>query len=345
MNEPSVLATTDTPGVDLGRLTQWFASHSLAGPLTAQLIAGGKSNLTYDLSDGTTSWVLRRPPLGHVLATAHDMAREYRVMSALGNTDVPVPATYGLCTDDAVIGAPFYLMQKIEGVAFRTADELVLLGYERVRTISLRLVDALVALHRVDPVSVGLGDFGRSEGFLERQVRRWGVQLDRSRSRELPDTDALRAALAAGIPEQSAPGIVHGDYRLDNVLIDTADRPAAIIDWEMATIGDPITDLALMIVYQKLSRLPGSAAVFDAAAAPGYIGEDEVRERYISQGGRDTPNFAFYLGLAAFKLAVIAEGITYRHRLGQTEGTGFDGIDVLTEPVARIGLAALKENH
>ena len=349
MSEQRVLAATETPGIDLGRLTGWFAGEAvgdlLAGPLTARLIAGGKSNLTYEVGDGTTSWVLRRPPLGHVLATAHDMAREYRVMSALAGSGVPVPATYGLCVDDAVIGAPFYLMQKVEGTAFRTVAELSALNPERVRDISVGLVDALVALHQVDPLSVGLGDFGRSDGFLERQVRRWGAQLDSSRSRHLPETDALRALLSAGIPQQSTLGIVHGDFRLDNVLIDAADHPAAIIDWEMATIGDPVTDLALLIVYQKLSRLPGSAAIFDAAAAPGYIGEDEVRERYVSGGGRDVSDFAFYLGLAAFKLAVIAEGISYRHRHGETAGPGFDGIDALTEPIARIGLAALKERH
>jgi aminoglycoside phosphotransferase (APT) family kinase protein len=333
--------------MDLERLADW-CSTAMPGPVrqlsSARLIAGGKSNLTYEVSGGGQSWVLRRPPVGHLLATAHDMAREYRVMAALAGTGVPVPGTYALCTDESVIGAPFYLMDKIDGTAFRTASELAPLGRERVREISLRLVDALVALHEVDPADVGLADFGRPEGFLERQVRRWSAQLEGSRSRDLPAADELRDLLASNVPAESAPGIVHGDYRLDNVLINGSDRPAAIIDWEMATIGDPITDLALMIIYQRLSRLPGGEVISDAGAAPGYITEDEIKSRYFSLSDRDPAHFGFYLGLASYKLAGIAEGIYYRHLHGQTVGGEYDRIDALTEPLLEIGLASLKEN-
>jgi aminoglycoside phosphotransferase (APT) family kinase protein len=340
------ITTSSCDGLDLQRLANWFSSKlpwAVGGPLFGRLIPGGRSNLTYEIRDGERSWVLRRPPLGHVLATAHDMGREYRVMSALAGTGVPVPVTYALCTDDAVLGAPFYIMEKVEGTPYRSATELALLGPERVHAISQRLVDTLVALHEVDPAEVGLADFGRSDGFLERQIRRWSTQLEASRSRDLPAADELRDLLASNVPAQSAPGIVHGDYRLDNVLFDQSDRPAAIIDWEMATIGDPLTDLALLVVYQKLGRLAGGDAVTDAATAPGFLSEGEVRDRYVSSGGRALNCFGFYLGLAAFKLAGVAEGIYYRHLHGQTTGDGFDRICSLTEPLLEIGISSLKE--
>ncbi|MDQ0381393.1 phosphotransferase family protein [Amycolatopsis thermophila] len=336
------------PGLDLTRLAGWLAAErpgQAGATLSARLIAGGRSNLTYEIGDGERAWVLRRPPLGHVLATAHDVAREYRVMAALEGTGVPVPATYALCTDDSVIGAPFYLMEKVDGTPFRSAAELAPLGPERVRRISLRLVDTLVALHDVDPAEVGLADFGRAEGFLDRQVRRWSAQLAASRTRDLPRAGQLHSLLASNIPAQSAPGIVHGDYRLDNVLVDSTDHPAAVIDWEMATLGDPLTDLALLIAYQKLSRLPGGDLVTDAASAPGHLTEDEVRSRYRARSGRDPAHFGFHLGLACYKLAAIVEGIHYRHLRGQTVGTGFDGIGALTGPLLEIGLAALKEDR
>jgi aminoglycoside phosphotransferase (APT) family kinase protein len=335
------------PGIDLGRLADWFATAVPTGGrlLSARLIAGGKSNLTYELSSGAGTWVLRRPPLGHVLATAHDMAREYRVMSALVPTGVPVPVTYALCRDDTVLGVPFYVMQKVTGIPYRTAAELAPLGVDRVRGISGRLVDTLAVLHQVDPVSVGLGDFGRPQGFLERQIRRWTTQLLASSSRPLPAADEVRNLLAANIPPDSAAAIVHGDYRLDNVLIDDQDHPAAIIDWEMATLGDPLTDLALMVVYQQTSRLPGRGVLSDVGLAPGFLAESEIVERYARQAGRDLDRFTFYIGLACYKLAAIVEGIHYRHLGGKTVGHGFDQIGELTEPLLTAGLIALKEIH
>jgi aminoglycoside phosphotransferase (APT) family kinase protein len=339
-------ATTDPVDLDLRRLAGWLPTvmpEVFVGNISGRLIAGGRSNLTYEISDGEHSWVLRRPPLGHVLATAHDMGREYRVMSALAATGVPVPATYALCTDDSVLGAPFYVMERVPGTPYRSASELAPLGPVRVREISGRLVDTLVALHEVDAVRVGLADFGRADGFLGRQVRRWSTQLEASWSRELPAAAELRDRLTTSIPEPSAPGIVHGDYRLDNVLFDHSDRPAAIIDWEMATIGDPITDLALLVVYQQLSRLPGAQAVADAAAAPGFLSEDDVLARYLAGGGRSPSRFGFYLGLACYKLAAVAESIHYRYRQGSTTGAGFDQVGAVTEPLLEIGLASLRK--
>jgi aminoglycoside phosphotransferase (APT) family kinase protein len=203
-------------------------------PLQGRLIAGGRSNLTYEVSDGTRSWVVRRPPLGHVLATAHDMAREYRVITALPDTSVPVPLSYALCTDPDVLGAPFYVMSAVNGVAYRTADQLSAVGPARARAIAERMVGTLALLHAVVPAEVGLADFGRPEGFLARQVRRWKKQLDASRSRPLPGIDELHDLLAANTPDGTSPTIVHGDYRI-NRLVGTMRVIAAVLDWEMAT--------------------------------------------------------------------------------------------------------------
>ncbi|GAB2657610.1 phosphotransferase family protein [Nocardia goodfellowii] len=335
----------DLPGLDLDRFTGWLAVNrpDLAkGPLRGDLIAGGKSNLTYRITDGTTAFVLRRPPLGHVLATAHDMAREHRVISALAGTGVPVPATYALCEDTDVIGAPFYLMEFVTGTPYRSAAELEALGPQRTTTVSTGLIDTLAALHTVDPAAVALTDFGRPHGFLERQVRRWKKQLDASHSRDLPAADELHALLAQQQPPQSATGIVHGDYRLDNVLIDDRDRVAAVLDWEMATLGDPLTDIGLLLVYQRMGafRMPG---VTDVATAPGFGTETELLDRYARHTGRDLTHIGFYVALASFKLAVIAEGIHYRYLHGQTVGSGFATVGDMVDPLLRAGIAALHD--
>ncbi|HWU23568.1 MAG TPA: phosphotransferase family protein, partial [Nocardioides sp.] len=315
------------PGLDLDRLGAWFADHvgGAGSALEATLIAGGKSNLTYAVSDGTQEWIVRRPPLGHVLATAHDMGREYTVMAALQDTAVPVPRTYAMCTDTSVLGAEFYVMQRCAGTPYRLADELRPLGAERTHAISERLVDTLAALHAVDPATVGLSDFGRPEGFLGRQVSRWKKQLDASYCRDLPAAAELHALLAANVPAESAAGIVHGDFRLDNVLVDDSDTVTAVLDWEMATLGDPLTDLALMLLYGRLGQVGGDA-VSNVSTAPGFLSEDEVIARYSQGSDRDLSGFGFYLGLAAYKLAAILEGIHYRYLHGQTVGPGFDRI-------------------
>ncbi|GAB4010797.1 phosphotransferase family protein [Nocardioides ultimimeridianus] len=333
------------PGLDLGRLGAWFAGNvpDAGDNLEATLIAGGKSNLTYVVTDGSQEWIVRRPPLGHVLATAHDMAREHRVMSALQDTAVPVPRTYAMCTDASVIGADFYVMQRCAGTPYRLADQLIPLGPERTRAISERLVDVLAALHAVDPAEVGLSDFGRPEGFLGRQVGRWKKQLDASYCRDLPAADELHALLAANVPPESAAGIVHGDYRLDNVLVDDDDRLTAVLDWEMATLGDPLTDLAVMLLYGRLG-LVGGDAVSNVSIAPGFLSEDEIIARYSQGSDRDLSGFGFYLGLAAYKLAAILEGIHYRYLHGQTVGPGFDRIGDAIHPLLDAGLTAIKEN-
>ncbi|MEU4710288.1 phosphotransferase family protein [Nocardia salmonicida] len=336
---------TDLPGLDLGRFSAWLRTEipGADSPISGRLIAGGRSNLTYEVTDGTRRWIVRRPPLGHVLATAHDMAREYRVMAALHPTAVPVPEMYALCGDADVLGAPFYVMERVEGTPYRNAAELAVLGPERTRAISTGLIDTLAALHAVDPAAVGLADFGRPTGFLARQVNRWRKQLDASHTRDLPAAVELHARLAADVPAESAVGIVHGDFRLDNVLTDADDRLAAVIDWEMATLGDPLTDLALMIVYGRLAAATSSNTnVADASLAPGFLSEAEIIARYTARSDRDMSRFGFYLGLAAYKLAAILEGVHYRYLHGQTVGEGFETIGASVEPLLETGLAALR---
>ena len=336
---------TDVPGLDLIRLGEWFA-RSLPGAgsaLSAERISGGKSNLTYAISDGRSTWVLRRPPLGDVLATAHDMAREHRVIKALGSTPVPVPLTFGLCLDTAVIGAPFYVMSRVDGIPYRDAEELSAVGPARTRVISEHLVDTLVALHAVDPAAVGLADFGRPEGFVARQVRRWHTQLEAAYHRDLKGADELYARLADRIPVHSDTTIVHGDYRLDNLLTDVrTDAVNAVLDWEMATLGDPLTDLALMVLYQRLATIEG-VHVSDVSAAPGYLDEARMLERYASASGRSIEGFGFYVALAAYKLAAILEGIHLRYLNGRTVGEGFDTIGDGIGPLLELGLTAIKE--
>ncbi|HEY4464836.1 MAG TPA: phosphotransferase family protein [Streptosporangiaceae bacterium] len=336
----------DPPGLDLAAFSTYFAGacpDAAGGGLRASVLAGGKSNITYDVTDGHRHWVVRRPPLGHVLATAHDMAREYRVISALAGTGVPVPATFLLCQDPGVIGAPFYVMEKVDGTPYRTAAQLKTLGAQRTRAVATRMIDTLSALHAVEPGAVGLADFGRPEGFLARQVRRWKQQLDASHSRDLPGADALHAALAERIPAESDVAIVHGDYRLDNLLIGAGDRITAVLDWEMATLGDPLTDVALLLAYQGLAHFETGYAVADAATAPGYPEPAEIADLYAERSGRDLSHLSFHLGLAYFKIAVICEGIYYRYTRGQTLGQGFGDIGAATEPLIQAGLAALKE--
>ncbi|MFJ6888437.1 phosphotransferase family protein [Streptomyces californicus] len=314
----------------------------VSGPLEARLIEGGRSNLTYVVDDGTGQWVVRRPPLGHVLATAHDMAREYRVISGLHPTAVPVPEPLLLCEDDAVLGAPFYVMEYVEGVPYRTAEQLAPLGPERTRAAVLGLVDTLVDLHAVDPGAVGLGDFGRPEGFLERQLRRWGKQLDASRNRELAGVDALHADLGRSLPASPAPTVVHGDYRLDNVLLGPDERIRAVLDWEMSTLGDPLTDLGLLVMYSSDLGLPESP-VSTTSGAPGHPSPAELIERYAARSGRDTSAISWYTAFAWFKLAVILEGIHYRYTLGQTVGAGFDRIGDLVPVFIEHGRTTLQE--
>lgn len=343
------MQTEAVPGIDYERVSRFFRDHvpgADAGPLRFELLSGGRSNLTYKVSCGDRVWVLRRPPLGHVLPTAHDMVREYRVLTALNGTDVPAPRTVALCEDPTVNEYPFYVMTYVEGVII---GDHIPDGYadapEQRRALSLALVDALAKLHSVDYQAVGLADFGRPEGYLERQIRRWGEQWERSKTRHLPAIYELQRRLRAAIPPPQPPAIVHGDYRLGNMVLDPADpgRVLAILDWEMATLGDPLADLGYTFVYWgDTSDSPERLAVRPAAsltAQPGFLSRAELAAEYARRTGRSVDHIDFYQVLAYYKLAVIVEGIYNRYLQGKTVGEGFEAYERQSEILADIALA------
>jgi aminoglycoside phosphotransferase (APT) family kinase protein len=317
---------TELPGVDLAALSRWLDQERpglRVGELSGEVIAGGKSNLTYRITDGVSTWALRRPPLAHVLPTAHDMAREYRVISALADTEVPVPQTVALCTDRDVLGADFYLMSFVDGVVLDRPEALARLTPDLARHTCEQLMDTLVALHDVDPAAVGLAEFGRPEGFLARQVKRWSQQWQANETEARAVLPELLDRLTGTMPEQSRPGIVHGDYRLTNVMYtpDLADI-AAVVDWEMATLGDPLTDVGLLVVYQTLSA-EGDFVMPRMSPAEGFPTPDEMVARYGARSDRSLTDLDWYVGFGYFKLAVIAEGIHNRYLQGKTVGPGF----------------------
>src|SRR5919107_1740796 len=317
---------------------------------TVELIAGGKSNLTYRVDSPAGSAVLRRPPLGHVLPTAHDMVREHTVMSALAGTPVPVPRMLHLCTDPEVLGQPFYVMERVEGHVCR---EALPAGYAdepaQRRAIGEGLVDVLAALHAVDPAAVGLGEFGRPEGYLERQVRRWVKQWDATRIEGHDDLDFLAGDLAADVPRTQRHTVVHGDYRLDNTILDpaTPGRIAAVLDWEMSTLGDPLADVGILLGYWSQADDAGArteALVVPAATVlEGFPTRAEVAELYAARTGLDLTPLPWYAAFAAFKLAVVCAGIVARVRGGAMVGSGFDGIEQRIGPLVEIGRSTLAD--
>ncbi|WP_103963603.1 phosphotransferase family protein [Nonomuraea solani] len=320
------------PGIDQPRLSAWMGRNvpDAGEPLTVSLIAGGRSNLTYLVETGERRLVLRRPPLGHVLPTAHDMRREWRVISALAPTPVPVPEPVAFCPDEDVVGAPFYLMGYVDGAAVRTREQLGDPAPDRTRRLSERLAEVLAAVHAVDYREVGLGDFGRPEGYMTRQLDRWCQQWERSKTADLPEYDRLVERLRARLPAEAAGTLVHGDYRLDNTLIRLDDLEIrAVVDWEMSTLGDPLADLGLTLTYwhdRGDDERAGIPVAGDVTIAPGFMNAAEFAGHYTKVSGRDISDLGFYVAFGNFKLAVIVEGIHARFRQGKTVGEGFDRI-------------------
>lgn len=303
-----------------------------------ELITGGKSNLTYRVWSDSGQFIVRRPPLGHVLSTAHDMGREFRVISALAGTKVPVPQAMALSDDPS-----FYVMSFVDGPIYRRSDDLAPLGATRVQALMTALVDVLVELHAIEPESVGLQDFGRPDGYLERQLRRWQKQLDASRSRELEGIDELHDELVKRLPVSGKPAIIHGDYRIDNCIATADDGIAAVLDWEMATLGDPLTDVGLLLMYWRLNIELGGVGSFGAATPlPGAPSGADLAAMYAAKRGIELAKLDWYLAFANYKLAVIAEGIHYRYQAGQTVGDGFATMGAMVPLVVEQGHAALR---
>jgi aminoglycoside phosphotransferase (APT) family kinase protein len=329
------------PGLDLPGLQRFFDLHvpETAGPLAAELLPGGRSNLTYRLTDGTTTWVLRRPPLGGLTPSAHDMQREYRIVEALHGSDVPVARPVAYSDDPAVIGAAFAVVEHVDGTVLRTQQDLGDLSSEELLRISDSLIAVMAALHRIEPHDVGLGDFGRPAGYLRRQVARWTDQWKRVAAVPVPDVDRLGRILAENVPDESGHSVVHGDLRIDNTILDH-DDPAtvrALLDWEMATLGDPLADLALHLVYRDDAFSPVLGG--DAASAdPRMPSIQHLVERYAVESGRTVDRLDFHLALAYFKSAVIAAGIHARHAGGHTAGGDFGGVEQAVPVLAASGL-------
>ncbi|TGN66075.1 phosphotransferase family protein [Nocardioides eburneiflavus] len=306
-----------------------------------ELIAGGKSNLTFLLRSEAGELVLRRPPTGELLPSAHDMAREARVQRALAPTDVPT-ARVVLADGGDLLGLPCYVMEKAAGHVVRGTLPA---GYAddpaQRHAIGAAFADTLAALHAVDPEAVGLSDYGRPEGFMARQVRRWTGQWEASRSRDVPEIDELGRRLAATVPAQQRSTIVHGDYRLDNVVLhpDEPGRITAVLDWELSTLGDPLTDLALLLLFWREEGEPGLSLIPGVSHLPGFPGRAELLERYAAASGLDVSEMDWYLAFAHFKFAVIAQGVSARSRAGAMGGQDFGDLDAEILGLGRRGLA------
>jgi aminoglycoside phosphotransferase (APT) family kinase protein len=316
------------------------------GELRAELISGGRSNLTFLVFDDAGKWVLRRPPLQGLTPSAHDMAREYRVVDALWDTPVPVARAVTMRNDDSVLGAPFQMVEYVAGRVVRHASDLEALGdRDTVSDCVDALIKVLADLHAVDPQAVGLGDFGKPTGYLERQVRRWGGQWELVQRENDPfdaDVKRLHSALAEAIPAQSRCSIVHGDYRIDNTMLDADDstKVLAVLDWEMSTLGDPLSDAALMCVYRH--HLFNVIHASSAWASPTMPDADDLANRYSKAAGSALDNWDFYMALGYFKVAIIAAGIAYRARVGGGVAGDTDQVDQAVGPLIAAGLQALK---
>jgi aminoglycoside phosphotransferase (APT) family kinase protein len=334
----------DVPGIRADAVASFFRTHVPGGdvPLSFELISGGRSNLTYRVHGGGTTWVLRRPPLGHVLPTAHDMAREYRVLAALAPTDVPAPRPVALCEDVAVNDAVFYVMDYRPGVILHDSLPAGFAGDAASRgRIAAALIETLVRLHAVDYRAVGLEGFGKPDGYLARQVKRWATQWEGNKTAELPAIEELLRRLAASVPTSPAPTIVHGDYRLGNMALDPHDpgRVVAVFDWEMATLGDPLADLGYTLMYWPEPGEPVPSAVMPISTLPGFPPRATLIQEYARRSGRGVDHVDFYLVLAFTKLAVIAEGIFKRFTMGKDAGTSGDFSLRAAAPLAERALA------
>ena len=322
---PDAAPSREPVGIDQARVGSWFRQHvpGVVPPLHFTLIAGGRSNLTFRVEDADgRAFALRRPPASHVLPTAHDMSREHRLISALAPTGVPVPTPLGLCTDEAVNGAPFHVMEFVEGHVLRDEDDARALDPAVRAVVGDHLAETLAALHAVDVDAVGLGDLARHDGYVERQLRRWSRQYEDTQVAGVDHgglVEKVGAELSARIPVQRRVGIVHGDYRLDNLVLDDEGRVKAILDWEICTLGDPMADVGLL---QCFWTEPGEepALLVAPTRAPGFCSRAQVLERYAAASGADVSEIDYYTAFGYWKLACILQGVYARYVSGAGAG-------------------------
>ncbi|MPZ60614.1 MAG: phosphotransferase [Propionibacteriales bacterium] len=305
-------------GIDPKGIERWFLEHveDVTLPLLFERISGGRSNLTFGVADAEgRRWVLRRPPLHSTLPSAHDMEREHRIQAALAVTPVPVPMMSGHCADESVSGAEFYVMERVDGLVVRDRASAVPLDESARRVASHDLIDILVALHNVDPDEVGLGDLARRDAYIERQLKRWHGQWTAQKTRDLPAMDEAHRLLAERVPPQGPARIVHGDYRLDNVLLSNTGKVRAVLDWELCTLGDPLADVGMLLVYWSEAEDTVDPLGDSATREPGFATRAELVDRYRAGTGIQA-DLDFYVAFAYWRLAAILEGVYARHIAG-----------------------------
>lgn len=315
MSSPAAQSTGTIPDTDLAALRGWLGSVGVVphGDITLARVGFGQSNLTYVLGDEAGHrWVLRRPPVGHLLASAHDVAREARILAALADTDVPVPRIHGVCTDEAVSPVPIVAMEYVDGAVMtdRTAAEPIPLDVRH--AIGISMTDTLAHIHAVDLKAVGLDDLASHKPYAPRQLKRWSAQWEQSKTRDIPELDALTRRLTAAIPEQHETTLVHGDFHLRNVMVDpTTGQVTAALDWELSTLGDPLADIGSTLAYWPQST--DVAVLGDPVETmDGFPTRDELASAYLATTGRDAQALKYWHALGLWKVAIIAEGVFRR---------------------------------
>jgi aminoglycoside phosphotransferase (APT) family kinase protein len=338
---------SDPEGIDRAKVSAWLTENveGLRAPFEFTLVAGGRSNLTFKVDDAAgRSVVLRRPPLSSVLATAHDVGREHKIISALGPTAVPVPDALGRCDDPEVNGSPFYVMSFVDGIIVRDATVGRDLTTPETRAVmGDSLVDVLADLHRIDPDDVGLGDLGRKEGYIERQLKRWSTQFDASTTRDLPVVKDVHRRLAEAVPVQGPAAIAHGDYRLDNCICDPDGHLAAVLDWELCTLGDALADLGMLVITWAQEGDTRTARPDAATQLPGFPSRDEVVARYAERTGRDVSDLPYYCAFQYWRLACISEGVYARYAAGAMGDQRDVDVEVLSQGTPRLAALAAQE--
>jgi aminoglycoside phosphotransferase (APT) family kinase protein len=339
-----------TPGIDSDAVCDWLAEHvpSMVAPLQFELISGGRSNLTYIVRDaGARRAVLRRPPLGTLLESAHDMSREHRIIAALGQTPVPVAQALGFCSDERVTGAPFYVMDYVDAEIVRDEhDAAEVLSADARNELAASMIDVLAALHALDPDEIGLGTLGRHDGYVERQLKRWRRQWEAVQTRQIPAIEEARRLLEASRPKQQRISIVHGDYRIDNVAIRRDGSVAAVLDWELCTLGDPLADLGVLLLNWVGPDEPTEHMLNGTPTTlGGFPDRDFLLARYAERSGADLSQIAFYVGLGYWRLACIAEGIYVRlatGAMGDTSDAAIRRVGDQVPQLAEMALSALR---
>ncbi|WP_298418089.1 phosphotransferase family protein [Brevibacterium sp.] len=299
--------------LDLPSLARWIrdAGEPVTGSLRGTRVGQGQSNLTYRIDDEAgRTWIARRPPLGHLLASAHDVAREHRIIAALQSTGVPVPATIGVCEDPAVADVPVVIMEHVEGTVIDDEEAARQIAPETRRRLGLELARTLAKIHAVDIDAVGLGDLASRKPYAPRQLKRWSRQLEESRTQDRPDLDALTSVLTEHLPEPDEITLVHGDFHIRNVIIDSATGDIrAVLDWELATLGDPLADVGSSLAYWTQA---GEVPVGAPTAVDGYPTRAEIAAEYLAVSGRSRRTLGFWHTLGLWKIAIIAEGVRRR---------------------------------